>query len=164
MSPDDANAAITARGLTRTFGEVTAVDALDLTIHRGEIYGLLGPNGAGKSTTIKMLCTLLSPSSGEAKVADLDVARQPNDVRLRIGVALQDVASRWLSTGAEIMVDARGDVAGDRVSVEGRVWDELSTDLAVIASERYRLNPKPPPLVMYRATSASITRLVTAAI
>ncbi len=109
MSPDDANpsaepaAAITARGLTRTFGEVTAVDALDLTIHRGEIYGLLGPNGAGKSTTIKMLCTLLSPSSGEAKVAGLDVARQPKDVRLRIGVALQDVALDPKQTGLELL-------------------------------------------------------------
>ncbi len=109
MSPDDANpsaepaAAITARGLTRTFGEVTAVDALDLTIHRGEIYGLLGPNGAGKSTTIKMLCTLLSPSGGEAKVAGVDIAKRPQDVRLRIGVALQDVALDPKQTGLELL-------------------------------------------------------------
>ena len=103
MSPDDATAAISARGLTRTFGEVTAVDALDLTIHRGEIYGLLGPNGAGKSTTIKMLCTLLAPSGGEAQVAGLDVARRPKAVRLRIGVALQDVALDPKQTGLELL-------------------------------------------------------------
>jgi ABC-2 type transport system ATP-binding protein len=100
--PSD-DAAITARGLTRTFGEVTAVDALDLTIRRGEIYGLLGPNGAGKSTTVKMLCTLLAPSGGEAQVAGFDIASQPNDVRLRIGVALQDVALDPKQTGLELL-------------------------------------------------------------
>jgi ABC-2 type transport system ATP-binding protein len=95
--------AITARGLTRTYGEVTAVDALDLTIHEGEIYGLLGPNGAGKSTTIKMLCTLLTPSGGQAEVAGLDIVRQPKDVRLHIGVALQDVALDPKQTGLELL-------------------------------------------------------------
>ena len=109
MPPDEADpsaeaaAAITARGLTRTFGEVTAVDALDLTIHRGEIYGLLGPNGAGKSTTIKMLCTLLAPSGGKGQVAGLDIATRAKDVRLRIGVALQDVALDPKQTGLELL-------------------------------------------------------------
>jgi ABC-type transport system involved in cytochrome c biogenesis ATPase subunit len=103
VSPDDAAPAITARGLTRTYGEVTAVDALDLTIHEGEIYGLLGPNGAGKSTTIKMLCTLLSPSGGQAQVAGLDIVEQPKDVRLHIGVALQDVALDPKQTGLELL-------------------------------------------------------------
>jgi ABC-2 type transport system ATP-binding protein len=104
VPPDDATApAITARELTRTFGEVTAVDALDLTIHQGEIYGLLGPNGAGKSTTVKMLCTLLAPSGGKAQVAGFDVGTQPNDVRLRIGVALQDVALDPKQSGLELL-------------------------------------------------------------
>src|ERR1043166_8032539 len=83
-------AAISARGLARTFGDVTAVDGLDLTVERGEIYGLLGPNGAGKSTTVKMLCTLLAPTEGRASVAGFDVVEQPGAVRLRIGVALQE--------------------------------------------------------------------------
>ncbi len=103
VPPDDATPAITARGLTRTFGEVTAVDALDLTIHRGEIYGLLGPNGAGKSTTVKMLCTLLAPTGGEARVAGFDIAHRPQAVRLRIGVALQDVALDPKQTGLELL-------------------------------------------------------------
>ena len=104
MPPDSPAApAITARGLTRTYGEVTAVDALDLTIHRGEIYGLLGPNGAGKSTTIKMLCTLLAPSGGQAEVAGLDIVGRPKDVRLHIGVALQDVALDPKQTGIELL-------------------------------------------------------------
>jgi ABC-2 type transport system ATP-binding protein len=95
--------AISARGLTRTYGEVTAVDALDLTIHQGEIYGLLGPNGAGKSTTVKMLCTLLAPTGGQAEVAGFDIAARPKDVRLRIGVALQDVALDPKQTGLELL-------------------------------------------------------------
>jgi len=95
--------AIAARGLTRTFGEVTAVDELDLTIHRGEIYGLLGPNGAGKSTTVKMLCTLLAPTGGEATVAGYSIAGQPQEVRFHIGVALQDVALDPRQTGLELL-------------------------------------------------------------
>jgi ABC-2 type transport system ATP-binding protein len=106
VPPDDSSdaaPAITARGLSRTYGEVTAVDALDLTIHRGEIYGLLGPNGAGKSTTVKMLCTLLAPTGGQAQVAGFDIADHPQDVRLRIGVALQDVALDPKQTGLELL-------------------------------------------------------------
>ncbi|MFQ5811012.1 MAG: ATP-binding cassette domain-containing protein, partial [Armatimonadota bacterium] len=60
--------AIRARGLTRRFGRLTAVDHLDLEIPRARIYGFLGPNGSGKSTTIRMLCGLLTPSEGEAEV------------------------------------------------------------------------------------------------
>jgi len=102
-SAESADAAITVRGLTRTFGEVTAVDGLDLTIERGEIYGLLGPNGAGKSTTVKMLCTLLAPTGGKAVVAGHDIATQQQAVRLRIGVALQDVALDPKQTGLELL-------------------------------------------------------------
>ena len=99
----DRSPAITARGLSRTFGDVTAVSNLDLTISRGEIYGLLGPNGAGKSTTVKMLCTLLAPTGGRATVADFDIAERPQQVRLRIGVALQDVALDPKQTGIELL-------------------------------------------------------------
>jgi ABC-2 type transport system ATP-binding protein len=100
-SPDQP--AISARGLRRTFGDVTAVDGLDLEISRGEIYGLLGPNGAGKSTTVKMLCTLLSRSGGQATVAGFDIATQAQQVRLNIGVALQDVALDPKQTGLELL-------------------------------------------------------------
>ena len=95
--------AIVAEGLTRTFGDVTAVDHLDLVINRGEIYGLLGPNGAGKSTTVKMLCTLLAPTGGRASVAGVDIAARPQQVRLHIGVALQDVALDPKQTGLELL-------------------------------------------------------------
>jgi ABC-2 type transport system ATP-binding protein len=100
---DDATPAITAQGLSRTYGDLVAVDSLDLTIQRGEIYGLLGPNGAGKSTTVKMLCTLLAPTGGSAQVADFDIVTSPQAVRLRIGVALQDVALDPRQTGLELL-------------------------------------------------------------
>jgi ABC-2 type transport system ATP-binding protein len=95
--------AISAAALGRTFGDVSAVDGIDLAIHTGEIYGFLGPNGAGKSTTVRMLCTLLSPTSGTATVAGFDVATEPGEVRLRIGVALQEAALDPKQTGAELL-------------------------------------------------------------
>jgi len=102
-NPSSHQPAISARGLRRTFGDVTAVDALDLEIRRSEIYGLLGPNGAGKSTTVKMLCTLLAPTGGQATVAGYDIATQPQQVRLNIGVALQEVALDPKQTGLELL-------------------------------------------------------------
>jgi ABC-2 type transport system ATP-binding protein len=95
--------AIRTEGLVRRFGEFTAVDRVDLEISRGEIYGFLGPNGAGKTTTVRMLCTLLSPTGGTATVAGYDVASQPGDVRLHIGVALQDAALDPKQTGRELL-------------------------------------------------------------
>jgi ABC-2 type transport system ATP-binding protein len=95
--------AIRAAGLVRTFDGLTAVEAVDLDIPRGEIYGFLGPNGAGKSTTVRMLCTLLAPSGGRASVAGYDVATRPGDVRLRIGAALQEAALDPRQTGAELL-------------------------------------------------------------
>ncbi|MEC7144381.1 MAG: ATP-binding cassette domain-containing protein, partial [Actinomycetota bacterium] len=90
-----------AHGLVRRFGDLTAVDGIDLDVGEGEIFGFLGPNGAGKSTTVRMLVTLLKPSAGSASVAGFDVASQPNEVRRRIGVALQDAAIDPLMTGNE---------------------------------------------------------------
>jgi ABC-2 type transport system ATP-binding protein len=97
------NQAIRTEGLVRQFGEFTAVDKVDLEIERGEIYGFLGPNGAGKTTTVRVLCTLLSPTSGTATVAGYDVATQPGDVRLHIGVALQEAALDPKQTGRELL-------------------------------------------------------------
>ena len=95
--------AISAEGLVRSYDGVVAVDHLDLDIRRGEIYGFLGPNGAGKSTTVRVLCTLLTPTGGRAFVAGHDVAAEPERVRLRIGVALQDVALDPKQTGIELL-------------------------------------------------------------
>lgn len=93
---------IAVRGLVKEFGAgVRAVDAIDLDVAPGEIYGFLGPNGAGKSTTVNMLVTLLPPTSGRATVAGWDVATQGPDVRKTIGAALQAVALDNFLTGRE---------------------------------------------------------------
>jgi ABC-2 type transport system ATP-binding protein len=97
------DAAIVADGLQRSFDRTEAVAGIDLQVMPGEIYGFLGPNGAGKSTTVKMLCTLLLPTGGRALVAGYDVARQPEEVRLRIGAALQDAALDEKQTGRELL-------------------------------------------------------------
>jgi ABC-2 type transport system ATP-binding protein len=81
--------AIEVRGLTRRFGAFVAVDDLTFDVRRGEIFGFLGSNGAGKSTTIRMLCGLLRPSAGHATVDGIDVNREPEAVKLRIGYMSQ---------------------------------------------------------------------------
>jgi ABC-type multidrug transport system ATPase subunit len=75
--------------LTRRFGEHTAVDSLTVSVKRGEVFGLLGPNGAGKTTMLKMLTTLLPPTSGTARIAGFDIVRQSADVRRVIGYVPQ---------------------------------------------------------------------------
>jgi ABC-2 type transport system ATP-binding protein len=87
--------------LTRLFGSMIAVDAISFSIEPGEMFGLLGPNGAGKSTTIKMLTTLLPPSSGQAKIAGYDVLRQAADVRRVIGYVPQALSADGTLTGYE---------------------------------------------------------------
>ncbi len=103
--------AIEARALVRRFGEKDAVAGIDLTVAQGEIYGFLGPNGAGKSTTVRMLTTLLRPTSGGARVAGFDVADDAEKVRLRIGVALQSAALDPKQTGRELL-DLQGRLYG----------------------------------------------------
>jgi ABC-2 type transport system ATP-binding protein len=83
------DAAIVATGLTRRFGKLTAVDAVDLTIPRAGIYGFLGPNGSGKSTTIRMLCGLLAPSAGTVEVLGHQVPRDAEQLRRRLGYMTQ---------------------------------------------------------------------------
>ena len=94
---------IIAQNLVRYFGDVKAVDGINITVKTGEIFGFLGPNGAGKSTAVRMLTTLLRPTSGSATVAGFDVAKHPDEVRRRIGVALQDAAIDPLMTGTELL-------------------------------------------------------------
>ena len=81
--------AIETRGLTRRFGDLVAVDHVDLAIPRAQIYGFLGPNGSGKTTTIRMLCGLMRPSEGEARVLDLSIPRDAAKLRRRIGYMTQ---------------------------------------------------------------------------
>ena len=93
---------VVAEGLERHFGDVKAVDGVDLVVNQGEIFGFLGPNGAGKSTTVRMLATLLTPTAGSARVAGYDVVRDAAMVRRNIGVALQDAAIDPIMTGREL--------------------------------------------------------------
>jgi ABC-2 type transport system ATP-binding protein len=81
--------AVVTTALGKTFGTIVAVDALDLTIRRGEVFGLLGPNGSGKTTTIRMLCGLIEPTSGGATVVGHDVRREAESIRRKIGYMSQ---------------------------------------------------------------------------
>ena len=94
---------VEATDLVRHFGDVVAVDGVDLQVEEGEVFGFLGPNGAGKSTVVRMLTTLLHPTSGSARVGGCDVISQAGEVRRMIGVALQDAAIDPLMTGSELM-------------------------------------------------------------
>jgi len=98
--PSDGDA-IDVQGLTLRFGHLTAVDHIDLRVPYGIIFGLLGANGAGKSSTIKMLTTLLPPTSGCARVAGYDIAENPHEVRKRIGYVPQMLSADGGLTGRE---------------------------------------------------------------
>ena len=118
--------AVETQGLVKTYrgrsGTVEAVRGVDLRVETGEIFGFLGPNGAGKSTTVKMLTTLLSITAGTARIAGVDVAAQPDAVRQRIGVALQEAGLDARQTGGELLV------------LQGRLFD-LSADTAARRAE-----------------------------
>lgn len=93
--------AIEAEDLTKKFGDFTAVDKVSFSVRKGEVFGFLGPNGAGKSTTIKMMTTLLYPTSGSAKICGYDIVRDRDRVRSSIGIVFQDRSSDWWLTGRE---------------------------------------------------------------
>ena len=96
--------AIVANQLVKHFSpEIKAVDGIDLDIPEGQIFGFLGQNGSGKTTTVRMLTTLLRPTSGSARVAGIDVFADPAAVRKKIGVALQEVGLDDLQTGRELL-------------------------------------------------------------
>lgn len=116
--------AVETVGLVREFGSLRAVDGIDLSVPPGEIYGFLGPNGAGKSTVVRMLTTLLLPSSGTARVAGHDVVRDPTAVRLRIGAALQDAALDPKQTGRELL-----ELQGRLYGLSGKVAKQRVNEL-----------------------------------
>jgi ABC-2 type transport system ATP-binding protein len=94
-------AAVHAEGLVKHFGDVVALDGIDLTVERGQVVGLLGPNGAGKTTTVRILSTLLQPTSGSATVSGFDVVKHPDEVRRAIGLTGQYAAIDEYLTGRE---------------------------------------------------------------
>jgi ABC-2 type transport system ATP-binding protein len=101
---DESRYAIQAEALRKEFaGGVVAVDSIDLEVHEGEVFAFLGPNGAGKTTTVRMLTTLLRPTSGRATVAGFDVYGQQHEIRRSIGVALQEAGLDALATGRELL-------------------------------------------------------------
>lgn len=115
--------AIVAEQLVKHFPpDIRAVDGIDLDIPEGQVFGYLGQNGSGKTTTVRMLTTLLKPTSGHASVAGLDVTKHPEDVRKAIGVALQETGLDDLQTGRELLTlqarlfGIRGDEAARRVT------------------------------------------------
>jgi ABC-2 type transport system ATP-binding protein len=95
--------AIEARRLTKRYGDVIAVDGIDLAVEQGTIAAFLGPNGAGKTTTTRILTTLLRPTAGTARVGGFDVTTDPASVRRAIGVALQEAGLDGMSTGRELL-------------------------------------------------------------
>ncbi|MDQ2700627.1 MAG: ATP-binding cassette domain-containing protein [Actinomycetota bacterium] len=100
-SPGSENSAISVEGLVKTFGDVRAVDGVDLEVASGSVLGLLGPNGAGKTTTVKVLTTLLEPDEGSVRVAGLDVVDDAAELRTHIGLAGQYAAVDENLTGTE---------------------------------------------------------------
>jgi ABC-2 type transport system ATP-binding protein len=95
---------IVAQGIARYYGDVKAVDGVDLSIGSGQIFGFLGPNGSGKTTLVKVFATILAPTAGTARVAGFDVVEDQQEVRSRIGVALQEVGLDPLMTAREMLV------------------------------------------------------------
>lgn len=103
MSTVDNSPAIEVTNITKRFGDITAVDSVNLTVAKGELFGLVGPNGAGKTTLIRMLSTLIKPSNGTAKVAGYDILKEEDMVRRSIGVVPQALTSDLDLTGWENM-------------------------------------------------------------
>jgi len=123
----DANCAVRAVELTKRFGNVTAVDHASMSVRTGEIFGLIGPNGAGKSTLAKMLTTLLPPISGLAFVAGYEIARQPGEVRRRIGYVPQTLSADSALTGLENMMLSAGLYGIPLRQQTSRVTEALAT-------------------------------------
>ncbi|MFH9004050.1 ATP-binding cassette domain-containing protein [Streptomyces afghaniensis] len=116
--------AIYAEGLVKTFGDVRALDGVDLDVPEGTVLGLLGPNGAGKTTTVRCLTTLLRPDSGRAVVAGIDVLKQPDAVRRSIGLSGQFAAVDEYLTGRENL-----QMVGRLYQMKAKAAKERATEL-----------------------------------
>jgi len=101
LRPEEEGYAIVTRGVVKRFGELTAVDGVDLLVQEGELFGLLGPNGAGKTTLVRILCGLIPPTEGEAFVAGVNVRKEPDRARRALGVVPQALTSDLDLTGWE---------------------------------------------------------------
>jgi ABC-2 type transport system ATP-binding protein len=123
--------AVEAQQLVKRFtgrsGDVDAVRGVDLEVAEGEVFGFLGPNGAGKSTTVRMLTTLMTITSGSARVAGIDVSEDPDGVRRKIGVALQEAGLDARQTGRELLV------------LQARLFGSSATDAVKRAQELLEL-------------------------
>jgi ABC-2 type transport system ATP-binding protein len=128
--------ALSTTGLRKEFGDLVAIDGIDLAVPRGSFYGFLGPNGAGKSTTIKCLTGLLRPTAGVFRILDMDPLADPVAVKRRIGVVPEDLALFDRLTGAETLAFV-GQVHGlDKASVQSRSAELLELmDLKAAASD-----------------------------
>src|SRR5215472_4206141 len=115
---------IETRDLTRKFGDLTAVDRLNLSVSKGEIFGLVGPDGAGKTTTLRMLCGLMDPTSGTARVAGHDTARESQAVKDKIGYMAQRFGLYQDLTVKENMT-----FYADLFGITGEVRDQLTDRL-----------------------------------
>jgi len=133
--------AIQVENLTKEFNGFTAVDGITFSVPSGELFGLLGPNGAGKTTTINMLSTLLKPTSGRARVAGFDVARERNNVRKSIGIVFQEPALDGKLTGRENLEFHAMMYNLDRETRRKRIAEVLElvelTDKAKVLVEKY---------------------------
>src|SRR5690349_23366299 len=124
------NLAIEASGLVKTFGDVHAVDGVDLAVRRGSVYGVLGPNGAGKTTTIRMLSTLLEPDGGSARVLGHDIVREADAVRGVVSLTGQMASVDEDLTGRENLI-LLGSLYGFKAKSAKARADELLSALAL---------------------------------
>ncbi len=123
-SPAEVQNEIVITDLVKTYGDVRAVDGLNLDIRKGEFFGFLGPNGAGKTTTISILCGLLEPSAGSVHIAGLDIRKDMSKIKERIGVCPQESAAFKFLTGMENI-----QLFGKLHGMDSHVLKQRSTDL-----------------------------------
>jgi ABC-2 type transport system ATP-binding protein len=128
--------AISATGLVKSFGDVRALDGVDLAVQPGSVLGLLGPNGAGKTTAVRVLTTLLKPDAGSATVAGLDVVKQAAQLRQQIGLAGQYAAVDELLTGNENLVMVGRLYGKSRADASARARELLAQFDLVEAADR----------------------------